>query len=60
MRFASDGRERALVLLEMAQEHPKFKIQILHLANQWLTFAIIQDMIDAGAEGANKEKRWLH
>jgi hypothetical protein len=60
MRFASDSRERALVPLEMAQQHPKFKIQILHLANQWLTFAIIEDMIDAWAEEAKKGNCRLH
>jgi hypothetical protein len=60
MRFASDSRERAFVLLEMAQEHPRLKIQILYLAHQWLTLAIIEDVIATCPEEAALANFSLH
>ena len=60
MRFASHSRECALVLRQIAQDHPQFKIELLCLAHQWLTLAVIEDMIVAGAEEAEKKNCWLH
>jgi hypothetical protein len=48
------------ILLEMAQKHPRFKIQILYLAHQWLTLAIIEDLIATCPEEAERANFTLH
>ena len=41
MQFSDDCRSRALVLMEIANESPRFKEQALALAESWLTLANI-------------------
>jgi hypothetical protein len=41
MQFSDDCRSHALVLIEIANESPKFKEQALALAESWLTLANI-------------------
>jgi len=43
MQFADDCRSHALVLIEIANESPKFKEQALALAESWLTLANIHN-----------------
>ena len=43
MQFSDDCRSRALVLIEIANESPKFKEQALALAESWLTLANIHN-----------------
>ena len=43
MQFSDDCRSRALVLMEIANEFPRFKEQALALAESWLTLANITD-----------------
>jgi hypothetical protein len=41
MQFSDDCRSHALVLMEIANEFPRFKEQVLALAESWLTIANI-------------------
>ena len=43
MQFSDDCRSHALVLMEIANESPKFKEQALALAETWLTLANIHN-----------------
>ena len=43
MQFSDDCRSHALVLIEIANESPKFKEQALALAETWLTLANIHN-----------------
>ena len=43
MQFSDDCRSCALVLMEIANESPKFKEQALALAESWLTLANIHN-----------------
>jgi hypothetical protein len=43
MQFSDDCRSRALVLMEIANESPRFKGQALALAESWLTLANIHN-----------------
>jgi hypothetical protein len=43
MQFSDDCRSHALVLMEIANESPKFKEQALALAESWLTLANIHN-----------------
>jgi hypothetical protein len=44
MQFSDDCRSHALVLIEIANESPKFKEQALALAESWLTLANIHNI----------------
>jgi hypothetical protein len=43
MQFSDDCRSHALVLMEIANESPKFREQTLALAESWLTLANIHN-----------------
>jgi hypothetical protein len=43
MRIASNCRDRALLLLQIAQEWPQFKERATYLAHDWLVAAAIAD-----------------
>ena len=43
MQFSDDCRSHALVLMEIANESPRFKDQALALAESWLTIANIHN-----------------
>jgi hypothetical protein len=43
MQFSDNCRSHALVLIEIANESPKFKEQALALAESWLTLANIHN-----------------
>ena len=43
MQFSDDCRSRGLVLMEIANESPKLKEQVLALAELWLTLANIHN-----------------
>jgi hypothetical protein len=56
MRIASHCQDRALLLLQVAQECPQFKEQADYLANEWLVLAAMR--IDlARTRQAEKEVR---
>jgi hypothetical protein len=42
MRIASQCQERALLLLQMAQECPEIRDQAVYLAREWLEVAAIR------------------
>ena len=50
MRIAGQCQERALLLLQIAQECPKFREQAVYLAREWLDVAAVRlrclDLID--------------
>jgi hypothetical protein len=43
MRTASNCQNRALLLLQIAQECPQFKERAFYLAHDWITAATIAD-----------------
>ena len=42
MRIASQCQERALLLLQIAQECPEFREQAVYLAREWLDVAAVR------------------
>jgi len=46
MQHANDCRERALVYLAISSESTQFKDHALAVAQMWLNFAAIEDMIE--------------
>jgi hypothetical protein len=42
MRIAGQCQERALLLLQIAQECPEFRDQAVHLAREWLDVAAVR------------------
>jgi hypothetical protein len=42
MRIVSKCQDRALVLLQVAREHPQFKEQVTYLAREWLAIAAVR------------------
>lgn len=43
MRIASNCRDRALLLLQIAQECPQFKERATYLAHEWVVVAAIAE-----------------
>jgi hypothetical protein len=41
MRIASQRQERALLLMQIAQECPEFRDQAVYLAREWLEVAAV-------------------
>jgi hypothetical protein len=58
MQFASDYRDHALVLMEVAKRHPASKEQALALAHSWLILATIEDQFTVVADQAEWEGRY--
>jgi hypothetical protein len=56
MQFATDCRERALVLMDAAKQAPKFKDRLLAVSQLWLTLAALEDQINASVDQAHKLK----
>jgi hypothetical protein len=56
MRIASQCQDRALLLLQVAQECPQFKEQADYLAHEWLVIAAMRISL-ARIRAAEKEKR---
>ena len=54
MQFASECRDRALILIEIAKEAPEFEDRLLALAQSWLTLAALEDLINGGVGQADK------
>jgi hypothetical protein len=54
MQFATECRERASVLTEMAKETPEFKDRFLAVAQLWLTLATLEDQINTGVDQSLK------
>lgn len=54
MQFATECRERALVLMEIAKETPEFKDRFLAVAQLWLTLAALEDQINVSVDQAHK------
>jgi hypothetical protein len=45
MDLADECRRRALILMEISTEIPDFEAQLLFVAEQWLTVAAIEEML---------------
>ena len=43
------------MLLELAEESPAFKEQLVELARSWLTLAILEDLVNRRADQACKD-----
>jgi len=54
MQFATECRERALVLMEIAKETPEFKDRFLAVAQLWLTLAALEDQINVSVDQSHK------
>ena len=54
MQFATECRERALVLTEMAKEAPEFKGRLLVVAQLWLTLATLEDQINISVDQSHE------
>jgi hypothetical protein len=57
MRIANQCRDRALLLLQIAQECPQFKDQATHLAHELLGIATIRISLLARIERPEKDVR---
>ena len=55
-RIASKCQDRALLLLQIAQECPGFREQAPHLAREWLCIAAVADRL-SGRNGQAEGKR---
>jgi hypothetical protein len=54
MQFATEYRERASVLTEMAKQAPEFEDRLLVVAQLWLTLATLEDQINIGVDQVDK------
>lgn len=54
MQFATECRERASVLTEMAEQAPEFKVRLLVVAQMWLTLATLEDQINVSVDQVGK------
>ena len=54
MQFATECREHALVLTEMAKQAPEFRDRLLVVAQLWLTLATLEDQINASVDQVQK------
>jgi hypothetical protein len=67
-RIASKCQDRALLLLQIAQECPDFREQATHLAREWLFIAAFADRLSRqngqaeGKRGANlgTSRLWMN
>ena len=58
MRIASQCQERALLLLQIAQEcPPQFRPQVVHIAREWLNIAAVRISCLGLIERIEKEDR---
>lgn len=53
MQFATECRERASVLTQMAKQTPEFRDRLLVVAQLWLTLATLEDQINVGVDHAH-------
>jgi hypothetical protein len=54
MQFATECRERASALTEMAKQAPEFKARLLVVAQWWLTLAKLEDQFNVGVDQTNR------
>jgi hypothetical protein len=54
MQFATECREHALVLTEIAKETSEFRVRLLAVSQLWLTLAELEDQINASVDQAHK------
>jgi hypothetical protein len=43
---------RAVILTELAKDAPEFENQLLYVAKNWLTLAILSEQFNVGADAA--------
>ena len=55
MRFSTNCRQHALVLLELANEAPELKDRAVALAQMWLSLALLEDQLTFGMD--ERERR---
>ena len=56
-RIASKCQDRALLLLQIAQECPDFREQATHLAREWLFIAAFADRLSGRNRQAESKRR---
>jgi hypothetical protein len=54
MQVIRECQMRAVILTELANDAPEFEDQLLYVAKQWLTLAILCEQLTAGADAAPK------
>ncbi len=55
MQIIHECRMRAVILTELAKDAPEFENQLLYLAENWLTLAIIGEQLNVDVDrAANK------
>ena len=51
MQIIRECRMRAVILTELAKDAPEFENQLLYVAENWLTLAILSEQLNAGTDG---------
>ena len=54
MQVIRECQMRVEILTELAKDAPEFKDQLLYVAKEWLTLAILTEQLNAGADVAPK------
>ena len=52
MQIIRECRVRAVTLTELAKDAPEFENQLLYVAKNWLTLAILSEQFNVGADAA--------
>jgi hypothetical protein len=60
MQIIRECRMRAAILTAIAKEAPELEIQLLYVAEKWLTLAALREQLKAGADRAPHKLPALH
>ncbi len=60
MQIARHCRMRAAILTELAKDAPGLRNQLLYVARNWLTLAILREQLNADADRAARKPPTLH
>ena len=52
MQIIRECRTRAAILTELAKDAPELEHQLLYIAQNWLTLAILSEQLNAGTDRA--------
>ena len=60
MQIIRECRTRAAILTELAKDAPELEHQLLYIAQNWLTLAILSEQLNAGTDRAANKLSVLH
>ena len=60
MQIIRECRTRAAILTELAKDAPELEHQLLYIAQNWLTLAILSEQLNAGTDRAANKSSVLH